>query len=57
MNELKPDDFPVMSQGDRVYAKTQSSPIATCLTDAMAVEIAHRLNLSDIALAGADDGN
>jgi hypothetical protein len=42
-------DFPIFAQGDRVYARLSSSPIATCPTDAIAAEVAARLNYSDVA--------
>lgn len=46
--ELTQADFPMISQGNRIYAQTKSSPIAACLTVAMAQEIAARLNEGEV---------
>lgn len=53
MSELTEDDFPTQSIGNRVYCRTQSSPIAICTTDEMAREISLRLNFSDLSGYGA----
>lgn len=47
MRELTPDDFPLVAIGDRVYGKTQSSPILSAPTTAIAADLALRLNRDD----------
>jgi hypothetical protein len=45
-------DFPVASIGNRVYCRTQSSPICMAMNDAMATDIAMRLNRDDQCYPG-----
>lgn len=49
--KLTDDDFPVKAIGPLVYARTWSSPIATCTDDEMAADVAERLNTSSRVVA------
>ena len=54
---LTPADFPLRAIGALVYAKTQSSPILTAASDAIAADLCHRLNYADICnFDGDQDG-
>jgi hypothetical protein len=44
MRSFTDDDFPIVAQGHNVYRRSESSPICTCAEQAMAAEIAKRLN-------------
>lgn len=37
-------DFPIIAVGNRVYRKSDSSPICVCVSDEMAAEVAKRMN-------------
>jgi hypothetical protein len=54
-HKLTPEDFPLRAIGALVYAKTQSSPILTAPSDAIAADICDRLNYSDICGFGEGD--
>lgn len=44
MRPLTQADFPIVAGGHNVYRRTESGPICTCSDQAMAAEIAQRLN-------------
>jgi len=45
--KLKPDDFPLTALGNAVYRRTMSSPLATFSDEALAADVALRLNRDD----------
>ena len=46
---LKPEDFPLTAIGNAVYRRTLSSPLATFADEALAADVALRLNRDDQA--------
>lgn len=42
--QLTDDDFPLVADGNRIFARTRSAPILLAIDDRMATEIAERLN-------------
>lgn len=54
--KLMSRDFPVIAIGNRVYARNQSSPVATAQDDETAAELALRLNRDDQCYPTDEDG-
>jgi hypothetical protein len=53
INPLRPDDFPLLANGQYVYRRTASSPIIGPVSMELAADLAARLNRD--AYAGAAD--
>lgn len=45
---LRPDDFPLIAVGPRVYRRTMSSPLFTAMNDQSATDLAFRLNAHEM---------